>query len=153
MNPVILRLIAIKWQLFGKFYTAKNTCLNLMYTILWTILGVTLPKGDKKYFYTPTGRNSWRIVLEILALGMAVYFIVKVTFTAWKEPVFGLNMEKYGVSLRIQSKCKKVRTRKTPNTNTFCAVFFSHLDTLAIFTSFCSYQECQQRVLNLCLFI
>ena len=27
-------------------------------------------------------------------------------------PVFGLNMERYSVSLRTQSKCRKIRTRK-----------------------------------------
>ena len=35
---------------------------------------------------------------------------------------FRLNMERYSVSLRIQSKCRKIRTRKTPNTDTFQAM-------------------------------
>ena len=35
---------------------------------------------------------------------------------------FGLNTERHGVSLRIQSECGKIRTRKTPNMNTFYAV-------------------------------
>ena len=34
-------------------------------------------------------------------------------------PAFGLNTERYGESLRIQSECGKIRTRITPNTNTF----------------------------------
>ena len=34
-------------------------------------------------------------------------------------PTFGLNTESYGVSLRIQSECGKMWTRKTPNTDTF----------------------------------
>ena len=53
--------------------------------------------------------------------------------TAWKVckygvfsglyfPAFGLNTERYSVSLRIQYKCGKIRTRKTPNTNIFYAV-------------------------------
>ena len=37
-------------------------------------------------------------------------------------PAFGLNTERYAVSLRIQSKCGKIWTRKTPNTSTFHAV-------------------------------
>ena len=37
-------------------------------------------------------------------------------------PAFGLNTERYEVSLRIQSECRKTRTRKTPNTDTFYAV-------------------------------
>ena len=36
-------------------------------------------------------------------------------------PAFGVNMERYGVSLRIHSKCRKIRTRITPNKNTFYA--------------------------------
>ena len=34
-------------------------------------------------------------------------------------PVFGLNMERHRVSLRIHSKCGKMQTRITPNTDTF----------------------------------
>ena len=37
-------------------------------------------------------------------------------------PAFRLNMERYGVSLRIQSEYGKMRTRITPNTDTFYAV-------------------------------
>ena len=37
-------------------------------------------------------------------------------------PAFVLNTERYGISLRIQSKCGKMRNRMTRNTNTFCAV-------------------------------
>ena len=37
-------------------------------------------------------------------------------------PAFGLNMERYGVSLHIKSKCGKLRIRITPNTDTFHVV-------------------------------
>ena len=37
-------------------------------------------------------------------------------------PSFGLNTERYYVSLHIQSKCGKMRTRITPKTETFYAV-------------------------------
>ena len=37
-------------------------------------------------------------------------------------PAFGLNTKKYGVCFRIQSECGKIRTRKTPNMDTFHAV-------------------------------
>ena len=33
-------------------------------------------------------------------------------------PVFGLNKERYSVSLRIQPECGKIRTRKAPNKDT-----------------------------------
>ena len=38
-------------------------------------------------------------------------------------PAFGLNMDRYSVSLRIQSECGKIRTRITPNTDTFYTVY------------------------------
>ena len=44
-------------------------------------------------------------------------------------PAFRLNTEIYQVNLCIQSKCWKIRTRKTPNTDTFLAVFRYHYDT------------------------
>ena len=37
-------------------------------------------------------------------------------------PTFGLNTERYGVSLRIQSECEKIRTRITPDKDTFHVV-------------------------------
>ena len=37
-------------------------------------------------------------------------------------PTFGLNMKIYSVNLCIQSKCVKIQTRRTLNTNTFYAV-------------------------------
>ena len=37
-------------------------------------------------------------------------------------PAFGLNTERYSVSLRIQSECGKIRTSKTPYLDTFHAV-------------------------------
>ena len=46
-------------------------------------------------------------------------------------PAFGLNTERYSVSLRIQSECGKMQTRITPNTDTFHAVYIAH---------YCSYE-------------
>ena len=37
-------------------------------------------------------------------------------------PAFALNKERYCLSLRIWSGCRKIRSRKTPNTDTFHAV-------------------------------
>ena len=38
-------------------------------------------------------------------------------------PTFGPNTERYGVSLRIQSECGKMRTKITTNTDMFHAVY------------------------------
>ena len=42
-------------------------------------------------------------------------------------PAFGLNKETYSVSLRIQSLCGKIRTRKTPNMDTSHVVLLSSI--------------------------
>ena len=43
------------------------------------------------------------------------------SFSGLFFPAFGLNTERYGVSLCIESECGKIRTRKTPNTDTYHA--------------------------------
>ena len=42
-------------------------------------------------------------------------------------PTFGLNTERYGVSVRIQSKCEKMETRITPNMDNFYAVLYTYI--------------------------
>ena len=80
MHPVILRLIDIKWQLYGNYRTGVYTAVNLFYTILWTSLGVSMPRDNVNGYYSPLKDNIWRIVLEVISLIMAVYFIVTVSF-------------------------------------------------------------------------
>ena len=48
-------------------------------------------------------------------------------------PTFGLDRDRCSVSLRIQSECRKMRTRITPNTDTFHAVPLSIESTLLLF--------------------
>ena len=46
-------------------------------------------------------------------------------------PAFGRNMERYGVSLRTQSECGKMRTRIIPKTDTFhAAILFCNSSKL-----------------------
>ena len=52
------------------------------------------------------------------------------SFSGAYFPVFGLNTDIYRVFLRIQSKCGKIRTTKTLNTDTFHTVFFSFMLTI-----------------------
>ena len=66
------------------------------------------------------------------------YFVKSVrsrSFPGPYFPAFGLNTQRYGVSPRIQSKCRKIRTRKTPNADTFHAVTwlsFFHMPKLLL---------------------
>ena len=49
-------------------------------------------------------------------------------------PAFGLNTERYGVSLRIYPECGKIWTRETPNMDTFHAVVI--IEIISIFCHF-----------------
>ena len=55
------------------------------------------------------------------------YYCVKsVRIRSFSGPhfhAFGLNTERYGISIRIQSECEKIRNRTFPNTDTFHAVY------------------------------
>ena len=54
--------------------------------------------------------------------GPCVKSVLIQSFSSLYLTAFGLNADIYIVNLRIQSKCGKIRTRKTPNTDTFHAV-------------------------------
>ena len=57
-----------------------------------------------------------------------VHCVKSVRIRSYSGPhflAFGLNTERYEASLRIQSECRKMRTRITPNTDTFHAVQYS----------------------------
>ena len=60
------------------------------------------------------------------------------SFSGPHFPPFGLNTEKYGVSLRIQSDYGKIRTRRTPNSDTFHVVIISLKQAHLFFGTFWS---------------
>ena len=62
-------------------------------------------------------------LLELLDIYSPTHCVKSVCIRSYSGPYFpefGLNTEK--VSTRIQSKYGKIRTRVTPNTDTFCSV-------------------------------
>ena len=67
-----------------------------------------------------------------------LYYCVKsVRIRSFSGPyflAFGLNTERYWVSLRILSKCGKIRTRKTTNTGTFHAVYVIEVNSQKCYT-------------------
>ena len=66
---------------------------------------------------------------KILEIGTVKNVRIR-SYSSLYFPTFGLNTERYGVSLRIHYECRKMRTKKTQNTNTFHVVeateFSSH---------------------------
>ena len=68
-------------------------------------------------------RQSFRIIVSrILVIINCMECVHIKSFSGPYFPTLGVNMERYRVSLRIHSACVKIRTRKTPNTDTFQGV-------------------------------
>ena len=67
MHPVMQRLIGVKWNMYGKWGAILDLVINLLYTILWTVLGVTLPK-EGQHLYTPLRDNVWRLILVAILI-------------------------------------------------------------------------------------
>ena len=84
--------------------------------IFWWFKGIernqlVARNGLKSYFKNSPSRST-------------IHFS-RISYTAWKcpdsgkyFPAFGLNTDRYVVSLRIQSECGKILTGKTPNKDT-----------------------------------
>ena len=72
--------------------------------------------------------NFGKSVMHFIKLSNILDFIKRVRIWSYSGPhfpAFGLNTERYGVSLRVQSKCGKIRTRVTANVDTFYVVLNS----------------------------
>lgn len=78
VHPVILKLIQMKWELFGKMNALVVLAINIIYTLLWTAIGVTLPQDHKEPFYTPLKEKWWRLLIEVIGALMTLAFIVRV---------------------------------------------------------------------------
>ena len=81
----------------------------------------------KKMFWntirkTQRFKQVWNNILEL----KTYHYVERVricSFSGPYFPAFGLHTERFGVYLSIQSECGKIRTRKTPITDTFQAVY------------------------------
>ena len=85
-----------------------------------------------------------------------LYCVKSVRIRSFSGPyflAFGLNTERYSVSLRIQFECKKIRTRKILNTDTFYRVLFfimikKYIEFILLLLSFCLATPFQLTVFN-----
>ena len=90
-------------------------------------------KHEMQLSFTKEDPRIWKLVMWVVGTiwGNADIFFYSMldlrekcirSFSGPYFPSFRMNTERYGISLRIQKKCEKIRTRKNPNTNTFHAV-------------------------------
>ena len=103
-----------KLTFFTKFFADQCAPLNKLNKFPLLYL-----KTDKKFRNLSINENDISTIIRNLhcvkSAGIRSY-------SGPHFPAFGLNTERYKVSLRIQSECGKMRTRITPNTDTFHAV-------------------------------
>ena len=64
MHPVMRKLIAVKWKTYGKRGAMMDMAFNLMYTILWTIEAVTMPRHGFELYLPGTQEKIWRLTLN-----------------------------------------------------------------------------------------
>ena len=92
-------------------------CVNLWVFILLNLLGQQY--GAKNIgLYTDDEQSAFKNC-------SSPHCVKSVRIRSYSGPhfsAFGLNTDRYGASLRIQSEYEKMRTRITPNTDTFYAV-------------------------------
>ena len=113
-----------------------KTCLSLIkiLTNIWDIFKVSKNKKNPQKTEKPQKNSSWRRLClnRYLWRNLGIYSIrgllhceksVRIwSFSGLYFPAFGLKYSVEVYSIRsIQSECGKIRTRKTPNTDTFHA--------------------------------
>ena len=114
INKIIARF-AFFLQLRYIIYQLHLTGALLILQVL--LLSKIIPFSSKMLDKIPLLFKRCKFFFMVLpTLGPLDFNFVEV-FTAWKVSVFGVFL------VRIQFKCGKIRTRKTPNTDTFHAVF------------------------------
>ena len=81
------------------------------------------------WFYIKIFHNCKKISAETLRIYDLCHCLKSVRIRSFSGPYFAafrLNREINSVNLHIRSECEKMRTRKTPNTDTFYVVYLGH---------------------------
>ena len=76
---------------------------------------------------------TWLQLIYLMRLFLRAFLTILLPCTAWKVSVFEV------FAVRIQPECGKMRTRKTPNTNTFHSVLLFVFSGLMKMVAACFY--------------
>ncbi|KAM6922325.1 transient receptor potential cation channel subfamily A member 1 isoform 2-T2 [Lycodopsis pacificus] len=67
MNPVFLKLIQVKWKLYGRFGAWLLLILNFLFNVTWTTVAISISVyRDSRRYVLP--QDWWRVLLVVLAL-------------------------------------------------------------------------------------
>uniref|UniRef100_F6VFN8 Ion transport domain-containing protein n=1 Tax=Ciona intestinalis TaxID=7719 RepID=F6VFN8_CIOIN len=72
-HPVIMRMIDIKWNKFGRRGAFQALFLNLLYILVWTILGVAVPWYNRYHYNLPD--DWWLILFWVIGVLFTAYYI------------------------------------------------------------------------------
>ena len=97
---------------------------------LWFTIFLSFKVIDYHYFATLFNKLKFNFACDVQKIYdvenlLQHHYVKSVRIRSFSGPyfsVFGLNKERYSASLGIHSKCEKIPTRKTPNTDNFHAV-------------------------------
>ncbi|XP_036403165.1 transient receptor potential channel pyrexia-like [Megalops cyprinoides] len=72
MHPVVLKLIAVKWNLYGRAGAWILLLLNFFFIVSWTTvaISVSVTRAEEKPYVFPA--DWWRVLVVVLALGFTV---------------------------------------------------------------------------------
>ena len=112
VNPNILSNVNKSIRLLCKFqlFLARSLLLTVYKIFICSHVDyadVVYDQNDKSYFHKKLDLIQCKAALAITAWKVSKYGVISGPYA----PVFGLNTARYSVSLRIQSKYMKIRTR------------------------------------------
>ncbi|XP_054456669.1 transient receptor potential channel pyrexia-like [Anoplopoma fimbria] len=67
MNPVFLKLIQVKWKLYGRLGAWLLLILNFLFNVSWTTVAISISVYRDSYRYD-LPQDWWRVLLVVLAL-------------------------------------------------------------------------------------
>ena len=108
----VLSQCIVYWINFQNIYTYtyQNTLLLTFLLLVFKTVESVSFIAFLRWLRIKDNRNSHRVKSVRIC-----------SFSGLSFSAFGLNTERYSLSLRIQSEYEKIRIRKTPNTGTFNA--------------------------------
>ncbi|XP_045899048.1 uncharacterized protein LOC123967050 isoform X1 [Micropterus dolomieu] len=77
MNPVFLKLIQVKWKLYGRLGAWLLLILNFLFNISWTTvaISVSVHRGSTDRYVLP--QDWWRVLLVLLALLLTLQEVLR----------------------------------------------------------------------------
>uniref|UniRef100_A0A8C6WWJ9 Si:ch73-193i2.2 n=1 Tax=Neogobius melanostomus TaxID=47308 RepID=A0A8C6WWJ9_9GOBI len=85
MNPVFLKLIEVKWKLYGRTGAWLLLLLNFLFNVSWTTVAISVSvTRDATHRYV-LPQDWWRILMAVIALLFTLEEILREVFDIWRS--------------------------------------------------------------------